>query len=280
MSGLQGFVSPILNPQSWDKFRVGGANGVLSPGVIVPGSIQGFKRSNEWDVKKGKGAQGGNITFVQQPPSKGEITIRVGYLTRGSTPQAQFDALDKFIPLLEYDPTKRLVAASAATVAAANAANAAAKAAAQAAQDFQSAFSFKPPQTTDALFRAGQDLQDLMEKADAAARAAAIANAANVATAAPIKAISLWHPSFASTKVLNVVTEDIGPLIHKGRGIFEITFSFLEYRPPPPVSAVSTPNFSQGGGSKGPGAAGAVSDPVGDRNEAIIAALLEKAKEP
>ena len=280
MSGLQGFVSPFLNPQSWDKFRVGGASGVLSPGVIPPGKIQGFKRTNEWDVKKGKGAQGGNITFVQQPPSTGSITIWVGYLTRGSTPQAQFDALDKFIPLLEYDPTKKLVPPSTGVQAAATSANAAAKAAQQAVDDYAAQIQRNPPRTAESVARAKQDLEDLRVAAATALRAAGIATATNVAVPAPLKAISIWHPSFASTKVLNVVTEDISPLLHIGKGVFEITFSFLEYRPPPAASAVSTPNFSQGGGSKGPGAVGSVPDPVGDRNDQIIAALLEQAKKP
>lgn len=280
MSGLQGFVSPILNPAAWDKFRVGGANGVLSPGVIAPGGIKGFKRANEWDVKKGKGAQGGNITFVQQPPSTGEITIRVGYLSPGSSPQAQFDALDRFIPLLEYDPTKKLLPPSTGIAAAATSANAAAKAAQQLVDDFAAQIQRNPPRTAAAVAKAKQDLEDARVAAAVALRAAGIATASNVATPAPIKAIGLWHPSLASTKVLNVVTVDISPLLHTGKGIFEITFSFLEYRPPPAASAVSTPNFSQGGGSKGPGAAGTVPDPIGDRNDQIIADLLKKAKEP
>lgn len=96
-----GQVNPFRFPQSWDTFTVGG---VTHPGAICKGGITGFLRKYDWDVKKGKGAFGGTVTFTQKPPSTGKIKIQLWTA-------AQMDALPAFIDLLQYDPTKTTVKA-------------------------------------------------------------------------------------------------------------------------------------------------------------------------
>jgi hypothetical protein len=193
--------NPLRFPQAWDTFQVGA---VTNPGIVPPGGITGFERSYEFDVKKGKGAYGGTVTFTQKPPSKGKITIHLWTMS-------QIDALETFIPLLQYDPTKKAVSA-----------------------------------------------------------------------------LDIYHPSLSITGVRSVVTEDISPLIHEGKGLYSVTFSFIEYNPPPKASAVSTPTISRASASRGTtlsaiaaGApAGTTRDPVSDANERQIALLTQQAGGP
>ena len=73
-----------------------------------------------------------------------------------------------------------------------------------------------------------------------------------------------------------------------GKGLWEIEFSFIEFNPPPQISAVSTPTTSQTNGASNSGAAavangapaGTVADPVGDANDKLIADLQKKAQQP
>lgn len=90
-------LDPINNPQSYDVVFIGG---VASPGVIPPGGLSGFKRAHEWDVKKGKGAHGATITYVQRPPAKGSIKFLLW------SPE-QFVQWGTFRPQFKYDPTKK-----------------------------------------------------------------------------------------------------------------------------------------------------------------------------
>lgn len=201
MSNISGLINPLRFPQTWDTFQVGA---VFNPGIIPPGGITGFEREYEWDVKKGKGAYGGTVTFTQKPPAKGKIKIHLWTA-------AQIDALQNFVPLLEYDPTKTTV-----------------------------------------------------------------------------KAVDIYHPSLTVTGIRSVVTEDISPLVHEGGMLFSLTFSFIEYNPPPKASAVSTPTISRASQGRATSAsqvaagqpAGTVRDPISDANEAAIAALKAKAGIP
>ena len=95
--GVLADLNPIDNPQAWDTISVGG---VTSPGVIPKGGVSGFKREHEWDVKKGKGAAGATLTYVQRPPAKGSIKF---YLV---TPQ-HFSDWETFALQFKYDPTKK-----------------------------------------------------------------------------------------------------------------------------------------------------------------------------
>jgi len=91
---MSGQINPILNPQAWDAVVVGQ---VTSPGYCV---VTGFKRENEWDIKKGKGTVGATQTYVGKPPAKGNIKFFLW------TPEHFFD-WDVFRKLLKYDPTKK-----------------------------------------------------------------------------------------------------------------------------------------------------------------------------
>lgn len=95
---MSGEVNPLENPQSWDEFIVGQA---IGPGRC---EVKGFKRSNEWDLKKGKGTVGATATYVGKPPAKGTVTF---YLWT----KEHFTAWDIFRKLLKYDPTKKSVQA-------------------------------------------------------------------------------------------------------------------------------------------------------------------------
>ena len=96
MSAL-GQNNPLDNPAIWDFVTIAGVN---SPGVIKDGALSEWKRQHEWDVKKGKGTVGATITFTSKPPAEGSITW---YLW---LPE-HFAAWDDFLPLLQYDPTKK-----------------------------------------------------------------------------------------------------------------------------------------------------------------------------
>lgn len=91
-------VDPILNPEAWDAVFIGQ---VKSPGIV---KVTGFKRGNEWDIKKGKGTVGATLTYVSKPPAKGTFTFS---LWRSS----DFFDWREFRQLLKYDPTKKSVTA-------------------------------------------------------------------------------------------------------------------------------------------------------------------------
>lgn len=98
MPTILGNVDPYNFPTQWDTIQLGG---VQSPGICYVGE---FKRSHEWDVKKGKGTLGGTITFVGRPPAKGSIK----FLLWQASHFVQWDA---FLPQLKYNPTKQTVQA-------------------------------------------------------------------------------------------------------------------------------------------------------------------------
>jgi hypothetical protein len=95
---MSGEVNPLENPQSWDEIVIGQT---VSPGLV---KVTGFKRSNEWDMKKGKGTVGATPTYVGKPPAKGTFVF---YLWT----KQHFLDWDIFRPLLKYDPTKKNIQA-------------------------------------------------------------------------------------------------------------------------------------------------------------------------
>lgn len=90
-------LNPYVSPYDFDYIKIGG---VRSPGVIPRGGMSGFSRGHEWDIKKGKGAHGATITYVQRPPSKGKIKFLL-------PTEADYDAWTSFQLLFKYDPTKK-----------------------------------------------------------------------------------------------------------------------------------------------------------------------------
>lgn len=91
-----------------------------------------------------------------------------------------------------------------------------------------------------------------------------------------VQAIDIYHPSLKDIDITSVVTESIGNIVPEGKGMYSCTVEFLEYFPPPPASAVSTPSGSKSGGFSA-NEAGGQSDPVADAQQAEIAALLKAA---
>ncbi len=87
-------INPIIEPQAWDNIYIGQ---VKSPGIAI---VTGFKRDNEWDVKKGKGTVGATITYVGKPPAKGNVVFQLWQ-------PVHFIEWESFRPLLLYDPTKK-----------------------------------------------------------------------------------------------------------------------------------------------------------------------------
>lgn len=89
-------VDPISNPQAWDV--------VLLAGVTCPFvcEISGFERADDWDQKKGKGSLGATLTYTGRPAAEGQIEFF-------ATTAAHFLAWNTFLPLLRYDPTKKVV---------------------------------------------------------------------------------------------------------------------------------------------------------------------------
>jgi hypothetical protein len=181
-------VDPISSPQTWDVVII--AN-VTSPFVC---KVNGFKRSHDWDVKKGKGSLGATITFVGRSPAKGSIEFF-------ATQPAHFTAWNTFLPLLKYDPTKKSV-----------------------------------------------------------------------------KPVDIYHPSLADVDINSVVTENVGAWEHKGQQLYSRVVDFLEYFPPPPQSAVSTPT---GAIATSPGQVpGSAPPSADDALQAQIAQLMKKAAAP
>ena len=94
-----------------------------------------------------------------------------------------------------------------------------------------------------------------------------------------VSAVDVFYPSWADVDFKSVVTESIGSIIHKGKGLYSATVDWLEYFPAPKRSAVSTPAGSKptSTGEKTPGTQ---PDPVGDAQQREIAALLKQAAAP
>src|SRR5215472_1442496 len=84
------------NPTPWDIVLLG-VNRVPNPGLA---RVHAWKRAHEWDIKKGKGAQGGTITYVGRPPAKGTITYQLWTA-------AHFFQWEQYRALFLYDPTKQ-----------------------------------------------------------------------------------------------------------------------------------------------------------------------------
>jgi hypothetical protein len=90
-----------------------------------------------------------------------------------------------------------------------------------------------------------------------------------------VQAVTVYHPSLAAIDLSQVVTESIGNPIHEGGGLFSITVEFLEYFPPPSVSATSTPTMAQPNTDP----AANPPDPYAAQ-QAQIASLLKEAQAP
>lgn len=86
-----------------------------------------------------------------------------------------------------------------------------------------------------------------------------------------VDAIDIEHPALLYLDVYSVVIEKIGSLMHVGKGVFEATISFIEYRPPPKVSVVATPAGSTPINGLSP-------DPIEQQKQAQVQDLTAQAK--
>lgn len=98
-------INPLEKAEQWHFFTIAG---VRSPGGAIVGE---GKRKHEWDVKRGKGAQGATMTYVGIAPMDFSVTVQLWDAgDRGDVyyPDLDHFALwDAFLPLLKYDPTKK-----------------------------------------------------------------------------------------------------------------------------------------------------------------------------
>ncbi len=187
--------NPIDDPQGWDYVLVAGH---ISPGRC---EVSNAKRSQAFDVKRGKGARGATLTYTGVVPAEPRIKLWFWL------PQ-HFDQWNDFLPLLQYDGTK-----------------------------------------------------------------------------AEVKAVAIYYPSLADVGISSIVVKDIGAIEYESTGLYSVTIETIEYLPPPKASEVSTPTTSQTGARKSSagsttGAAGDPPDPVTERQQKEIAALLVKAQAP
>lgn len=98
---ISSVVNPYQSPTRWDHIKCAG---VISPGVIPKGGIQGFSRKYNFDPKNGYGMNGSILTFALRPAAEGSVRI---WTWRSD----QYDSMGNFLSVLEYDPTKAKVQA-------------------------------------------------------------------------------------------------------------------------------------------------------------------------
>lgn len=93
-----------------------------------------------------------------------------------------------------------------------------------------------------------------------------------------VQAVDVYYPGWADIDFKSAVTDSIGGIVHKGKGLYSVTIEISEYRPAPKKSAVSTPKGSlatQAGTTPGK-----APDPIGDAQQREIAALWSTAQQP
>lgn len=93
-----------------------------------------------------------------------------------------------------------------------------------------------------------------------------------------VQAVDVYYPAWDDVDFRSVVTESIGSIIHKGKGLYSITIEWLEYFPAGPKSAVSTPTSSvstQAGTTPGK-----PPDAIGDAQQQEIANLFHQIAVP
>jgi hypothetical protein len=91
-------------------------------------------------------------------------------------------------------------------------------------------------------------------------------------------AFSIYHPALADLDINAVVTNSIGPITYKGKGLYSCTVKLIEWFPPPAASIVSTPSRAKPNDAPKP--IGETPDPVSDALQKRIAELLAQASQP
>ena len=62
----------------------------------------------------------------------------------------------------------------------------------------------------------------------------------------PVTATPIYHPALADLGITSVVVKKMTVIKPTGLGEYSFKITFLQYKPPPPVSAVATPKSSTG----------------------------------
>lgn len=97
------FTAPFEAPELYYRCKIGGVD---NPGVIARGSPSGWGILSEYDVKKGKGADGATITDTGDPPPTGKIKFllwRHGVNDTGNPDPSvpnDFDDWNKYVLML------------------------------------------------------------------------------------------------------------------------------------------------------------------------------------
>lgn len=89
----------------------------------------------------------------------------------------------------------------------------------------------------------------------------------------------IFHPTLADNDIKSVVCGSLGGIKHVGGNKYQVVVELLEFNPPPPKSAVSTPDGSKSNSPKTP-STGNNPDPIADAQQKQIADLLDEAKKP
>jgi hypothetical protein len=97
-------------------------------------------------------------------------------------------------------------------------------------------------------------------------------------TKSVVTAVDIFHPSLDDIEINRVVCESVGNIVHEGNKLYVVDIELLEYFPPPPITAVSTPTTSLP--DTDPNKPGIPPDPVGDANDKQIGQLMQQAQQP
>lgn len=88
----------LTSPEAWSALK---AAGVASPGNIpLPSGISGWKRSQKFDAKAGKGTTGATLTRTEEPLAEGSFTFEL-WLDRHAADWAAW------LAIFRYDATKK-----------------------------------------------------------------------------------------------------------------------------------------------------------------------------
>lgn len=93
-----------------------------------------------------------------------------------------------------------------------------------------------------------------------------------------VTAVDLYHPTPANNNINAVVTDEIGDLVHEGKGLYSITVEFREYAPPPKKNASGTPSGAKS--TQSGTTPGASPDPIADAQQEEIRKLMALGAQP
>lgn len=99
-------------------------------------------------------------------------------------------------------------------------------------------------------------------------------------TKKPANALSIHHFSLDAIDVHAVNVEKVEAPIHEGRGLFSVTVHLVEFAPPPPRSAVSTPTKAKDNTPSSSTPSGNAAPDADAALQAQIGQLMTRAAQP